>query len=243
MCPVYITLNTNGAYFERVDQPERYGKFITVESRQPMDGNDVKDPLAELPRVLARDLPGLDPDRLYLIGWSAGAGGVSRGTCHSSKGYDQSRFGTTSDLYAALTTLGGCPSCSDNFRPISGTWHVFATNGIDDIFGAQGCEDSLRRLATINGCSLAEQASWCAPGPSDPLLSVAPGDASVVEKISFGECPGGDVIGYRFHDEAHVVSYRAHFDPRVRAYDLVWDFLQGRTKKNAGPAHHSGGCP
>ena len=189
----------------------------------------VKDPLAELPRVIAADYPGLDPQRIYLVGWSAGAGAVYRGMCQKAKGYDESRFGTTSDIYAAIATLGGCPKCSDSFVPLAGNWHVFATNGTDDQFGDSGCEESLRALAATNTCSDL-RATWCPARPGDEHVPGAPGQAKVLEKLSFGDCPGGDVVGYRFGDEGHTVSYKKNFDPKVRAYDMIWDFLQGRTK-------------
>ena len=240
-CPLYVTLNTNGAYFKRVDEADAHGAFITVESRQKFDGQQVKDPLAELPRVIAADYPGLDPTRIYLIGWSAGAGAVFRGVCQKAKGYDQSEFGTTSDVYAAIATLGGCPHCTESFEPLSGNWHVFATNGLDDQFGNQGCEEALRRLAKTNGCA-EPQAPWCAAKPGDEYVAAAPGDASLVEKLSFGACPGGDVVGYRFGDEGHTVSYKKHFDPKVRAYDMVWDFLKGRTKNDGGRRGSESAC-
>ena len=240
-CPLYITLNTNGAYFDRVDDASANGTFITVESRQTFDGKGVKDPLAELPRVLAVDYPGLDAQRIYLVGWSAGAGGVARGMCQASKDFDKSTYGTTSDVYAAIATLGGCPKCGDDFKPIAGKWHVFATNGLDDQFGGQGCADSLLRFAKANGCSDLG-ASWCAVPPGDEHVAAAPGKASVAEKISFGTCPGGDVVGYRFGGEGHVVSYKKNFDPKVRAYDMVWEFLQGRTKGDGGKEGSESAC-
>lgn len=225
-CALYITLNTGGAYFGRLDDSD-VEPFVTVESYQAFDGDDVKDPLAELPRILPDEVPGIDPERIYLIGWSAGAGAVFRGMCQRAKRYDESPYGTTSDIYAAIATLGGCPACSEGFEPISGHWHVFATNGRDDMFGGDGCYERLSTLARTNGCANPE-ASWCAVASGDALVPSAPGDERV-ERVSFGSCARGDVEGYRFADEAHVVRYRTHVDS-VRAYDLVWDWLQGRRK-------------
>jgi dienelactone hydrolase len=227
-CPLYVMSNSEGTFFNRVDDPDQYGRFIIALSSGTRDGQTVKDWVAELPRVIAADYPGLDPQRIYMVGWSAGAGAVFRGQCSSSKGFDASTYGTTSDLYAAIVTLGGCPACSDNFKPISGNFHVFATNGRLDQFGGDGCEDNLRALAQTNGCSDLN-GTWRNVTPSDPYTSS--GDSSDnAQKITFGDCPGGDVVGYRFADEAHVVSYKKHYDPKISAYDLVWTFLQGRTK-------------
>lgn len=239
-CPLYITLNTKGALFNRVDDAETNGPFITVESRQSFDGEDVKDPIAELPRVITKDYPGLDDQRIYLVGWSAGAGALVRGLCQSSKGFDESPFGTTSDVYAAMVSVGGCVKCSDNFEPISGQWHVFAANGENDPFAGDGCEDALRAHAMRNGCSQPD-APWCNVPAGDDYLPSADGSDSAV-KLSFGQCPGGDVVGYRFKDEEHVLSYDEHFDPRVRAYDVVWAFLQGRTKSDGGTTGGGSRC-
>lgn len=241
-CPLYITLNTNGAYFGGVDDPDAHGPYITVESYQPFDGDAVKDSLAELPGVIAAAYPGLDADRIYAVGWSAGAGAVFRGLCQRAKGYDTSPYGTTSDVYAAIVTLGGCPACSSGFEPISGNWHVFATNGTEDPFGGDGCFDKLQALARTNGCAQAETADWCNVGEDDGYMSGGDGSANA-QKVTFGACPRGDVVGYRFAEEKHVVSYKKHFDPKVRAYTLVWNFLQGRRKGDGGTTGDGGSCP
>ena len=62
------------------------------------------------------------------------------------------------------------------------------------------------------------------------------------EVLAFGDCPGGDVLGYRFRDEAHVVSYKEHYDPKVSAYEMVWRFLEGRRKDDAGVVGPAPGC-
>lgn len=240
-CPLVVTANTAGRYFSKVTEPEQWGPLVVVESYGPSDGLAVKDTLAELPRVLMEDYPGIDPEQIFMVGWSAGAGALSRGLCHLGKGADESSYGTTSDLYAAIAVLGGCPSCSEQFAPLAANWHVFATNGIDDQFGGQGCEDSLRSMAQTNGCDRAEEASWRNVEPGDPYVPDADGSAAA-QLISFGQCPGGDVLGYRFADEGHVVSYKENFDPKVSAYGMVWSFLQGRRKQGGvtGPAPQCG---
>ena len=100
-----------------------------------------------------------------------------------------------------------------------------------------GCEDKLRALATTNGCTQAADASWQSAGVDDPYVENADG-SDIAELISFGDCPGGDVLGYRFADAAHVVSYKKNFDPKVSAYEMVWAFLHGRRKQGGvtGPA-------
>lgn len=227
-CPLYVMSNTAGAFFDRVDHADDYGTFIVALSSGERDGQSVKDWVAELPRVIATDYPGLDEQKIYMVGWSAGAGAVYRGQCSSSKGFDESIYGTTSDVYAAVVTMGGCPACSDNFRPISGNFHVFAINGRLDQFGSDGCEDQLRTLALTNGCT-DPNGAWRNVAASDPYMVGGDGSDNA-QKMTFGDCPGGDVVGYRFADEAHVVSYKKHYDPKVSGYDLIWTFLQGRTK-------------
>lgn len=226
-CPLLVALHFDHRFFRYLSDPDE-PPFIAVESYQQFDGDAVKDALAALPGEIARDFPGLDPERIYAAGWSAGAGGVTRGLCQSSKGYDESEFGTTSDVYAAMVAVGGCVSCSGNFMPLSGNAHVFATNGSEDQFAGGGCYESLAEIAEINGCSdLAP--GWCDVVPGDALVPNAPGNDRV-RRLSFGECERGDVEAYVFVDEGHDITYKRHVDPRVRSYDMVWQWLKGRTK-------------
>lgn len=228
MCPLYVTINTQGWFFDRVADPAKNGKFITVELYTETDGLGVKDKLAETPRVIAKDYPGLDPSRIYAIGWSAGAGAVTRGLCHISKKSDFSTYGTTSDVYAAVVGVGGC-GCASDYVQISGNWHVLTWNGMNDPFnGGDSCEAGLRNRAVVNGCA-SPSAQWQPVQKDDPYA--ANGDGSLnAERLSFGACARGDVIGYRFKDEAHVVSAKVHFNPKISAPDTVWAFLQGRRK-------------
>ncbi|MDX2019702.1 MAG: hypothetical protein SF187_05630 [Deltaproteobacteria bacterium] len=226
-CPLLVAVNMDHRFFKYLSDPTS-PPYIAVESYQETDGQGVKDKLAEIPRVITKDFPGLDPERIYAIGWSAGAGAVSRGLCMSSKNYDESSFGTTSDIYAAMVTAGGCSACSDGFMPIAGNTHVFATNGSEDPFAAEGCVPKLKALAKINGCSQPE-AKWCNVAPADALVPNAPGNDRV-RRISFGTCPRGDVEAYLFMDEGHDITYKKHLDPRARSYDMIFRWLQGRRK-------------
>lgn len=231
-CPLYVTINTQGALFDRVDDPATNGKVIVTELYTETDGDGIKDKLAELPRVIAHDFPGLDRDRVYAIGWSAGAGAVRRGLCHASKKSDHSELGTTSDIYAAVVALGGC-GCADDYIPLARNWHIITWNGMEDEFnGGDACEAGLRERAIISGCETSTSA-WVPVQPTDPYAKNADGSTNA-ERLSFGACAGGDVIGYRFRDEGHVVSAKEHFDPKISGYDTVWNFLQGRTKGTNG---------
>ena len=226
-CPLFITINTDGAFFGRVDVAED-GPLITVELYVETDGDQIKDKLAELPRVIDVDYPGLDRARVYAIGWSAGAGAVGRGLCHVAKKSDFSSLGTTSDLYAAVVALGGC-GCSNDYVQLAGDWHVFTFNGMNDIFnGGDACEAGLRQRALVNGCSDPD-AKWTPVPPDHPI--VVGGDGSNnAELLDFGACAWGDVLGVRGRDEDHVVSFKQHFDPKISGYDAVWQFLRGKRK-------------
>jgi hypothetical protein len=227
-CPLFVMANTGGAYFGRVDNPAENGTIIVAESYGPRDGNDVKDWVAELPRVVGEDYVGLDRERIYFVGWSAGAGAGTRGLCQSSKGFDESPYGTTSDLYAALVTAGGCPGCSSNFEQIAGNWHTFAVNGREDIFGGDGCKEKLDQIAETNGCDVAG-AEWTNVTEGDNYMRGGNG-TDIAQRLAYAGCTRGSVVSYRFKDEEHVLSFKKHFDPRVRAYEMIWTFLQGRTK-------------
>jgi poly(3-hydroxybutyrate) depolymerase len=223
-CPLYVTINTNGAFFDRVADPPA----IAVELYTETDGTGIKDKLAELPRVIAKDYAGLDSARIYAIGWSAGAGAVNRGLCHVAKKSDFSMLGTTSDIYAAVVGMGGC-GCANDYAPLAPKWHILTWNGMNDPFnGGDSCEAGLRKRASVNGCSKLD-ATWQPVAKDDAFAQNADGSAHA-EKLDFGECAGGAVIGYRFADEGHVVSAKTHFDPKISGYDTIWRFLQGKTK-------------
>jgi len=226
-CPLYVTINTAAAFFPYLDDPKN-APAIVVELYTETDGDKIKDKLAEVPRVIANDYPGLDRARIYAVGWSAGAGAVGRGLCHVAKKSDQSPIGTTSDVYAAVVAMGGC-GCSNNYAPIAGNWHVLTWNGSADPFnGGDACEAGLRQRAAVNGCAN-PQATWAPVARDDVYARNADGSANA-ERLDFGACARGDVSGYRFKDEAHVVSAKKHFDPKISGYETLWRFLQGKRK-------------
>jgi hypothetical protein len=230
-CPLYVSLNLDGAFFPYLDDPAN-GPMIAVELYCETDGDKIKDKLAELPRVIATDYAGLDRQRIYAIGWSAGAGGVTRGLCHISKKSDFSTLGTTSDLYAAVVALGGC-GCSGDYVQLAGSWHIITWNGMKDPFnGGDACEKGLRERAIVNGCSQLD-AAWTPVPASDAYAKNADGSSNA-ERLDFGTCQLGGVTGYRFKDEGHVLSAKSHFNPKIGGVDTVWRFLQGRTKNNGG---------
>lgn len=230
-CPLYVSLNLDGAFFPYLDDAAN-GPAISAELYCEMDGDLIKDKMAELPRVIAADFPGLDRERIYAIGWSAGAGGVGRSLCHVSKKSDFSPYGTTSDLYAAVIGLGGC-GCTNDYVQLAGSWHVATWNGaVDQFNGGDACEAGLRKRAAVNGCS-ALDAAWKPVAPDDPYAKNGDGSANA-ERLDFGTCQFGGVTGYRFKDEGHVLSAKKYFDPKISGVDTVWRFLQGRTKSNGG---------
>ena len=229
-CPLYITINTEGAFFARADDPATNGAFITVELYTETDGDGIKDKLAELPRVIAHDYPGLDRERVFAIGWSAGAGAVTRGLCHLSKKSDFSEIGTTSDIYAGWAALGGC-GCSNDYLPLAGSWHGITFNRTEDQFnGGDACEAGLRDRAWANGCADPGAARWSPLPPDDPYAKNGDGSTNA-ERLVFPGCGAGEVVGYRGRDEGHVLSFKEHFDPKISGYDTVWNYFQDKSKR------------
>jgi hypothetical protein len=226
-CPLYVTLNTTGAYFGRLRDPARWGKFITVELR--MTGDDPPDALAELPRVIARDFPGLDETRIYAMGASGGAYHIRRSVCLRTG--DRSPLGTLSDVFAGLGFVIMCPLCDDGFAPRAGSLHVIAINGAEDTVTRGACEAELEKLASTWQCGDAG-GTWCNAQADDGLV---PGDGTdKVRKLTFGACRRGDLVGYTFRDEGHATVYAKNFTPPVRAYDMAWEFFRTRRKVDPG---------
>jgi poly(3-hydroxybutyrate) depolymerase len=222
-CPLFVVHNTD-APFQWVDDASR-GPVVVTKGNGVTDGNAVRHWVGELPLTVMRDYPGIDPKRVFFIGWSAGAGAAYRGMCHASKGNGISAFGNNAEIYAGMVTLGGCPACSESWSPV-GRMHTLAINGANDQFASDGCEKALRLMAADHGCTAAP--AWANVAPNDPLL---PGKGSdVATKLDFGECSGGAVAGYRFRDEGHVLSFKKHFEPKVSAIEMTWRFLQGKRK-------------
>ncbi len=246
-CPLYVTLNMGQAYFELVSDPMLpYGKIMVAQLEHFCDCAELKDSQAELPRVIRQTFPGHDPNRVYAIGWSAGAGGIARGQCIGAKFmWDTSKYGKTSDTYAAVALIGGYPGCAPDFKPSAPNYHVVAISGMSDIFGGSNngdtsAEEALRRLATVNGCSQTT-GTWCSVQSGDKYVPRADG-SDKVQKITFGECSGGDVVGYRFKDEAHTPSFKKYFDPKVSGFLLAMDYVRGRTKDGSGVRGNGGEC-
>jgi len=247
-CPLYVTLNMGQAYFEFVDDPALpYGKIMVAQLDHYCDCGDLKDSQAELPRVIRQSFPGHDPNRVYAIGWSAGAGGIARGQCIGAKFmWDKSQYGKTSDTYAAVALIGGYPGCAPDFMPAAPNYHVITVSGMNDIYGGsnngdKSAEEALRRLAVVNGCSRTT-GTWCSVQSGDKYVPRADG-SDKVQKITFGECTGGDVVGYRFKDEAHTTSFKTHFDPKVSGFMLAMEYVSGRTKDGTGTRGNGGDCP
>lgn len=229
-CPLYVNINQGGtrSYFDRVADSTTNGAFIAVLLDSLADGNDVKDAFAELPRVIAHDYAGLDRQRVYAVGFSAGSGAITRALCHIAKGSDGSRYGSTSDIYTALA-FGGAPcGCNVGFEPPSGAGSsdILSVTGDKDEFNqGDGGEHTLRNRAFVSGCT--EQTNlWRGVASDDAYVLGEDGSCAVVKKLSFGTCPGGDVVGYEFSNWPHDSRY-----PGNQFEDIAWRFFQGRRKR------------
>lgn len=223
-CMLLVTSGVTRPFLTYVEDAARWGATVVALSYGPTDGDGVKDWVAELPRLLLTSYPGIARDRIFFAGFSTGAGAAYRGHCLGSKGFDESIYGTTSDLYAGIATIGGCPSCSENFRQINGNFHVFAINGEDDQFATDGCEQSIRPRAISNGC-VNPTASWQPITQDDPItVGLVEG-----ERLSFGPCSAGDVAAYRIRGAGHDIR----FDD-LSGFEAIWRWSLGRRKQSGG---------
>jgi poly(3-hydroxybutyrate) depolymerase len=219
-CPVYVMFNqgtplgTSATFRSRVRKPHRYGKGIVVGGGASAD----RDVMAELPRRILEDYAGADPNRVYALGNSRGAGAIT-----SIFKDQESEYGSASDMYAAVAVFGGELKLPDDLT-LDGGVHALVVNGQRDKEEA----GDVAQLARLNGCSDPES-PWRNVTSQDPLMSGGDG-TDIASKRSFGECARGDVVAYRFRDEGHVLDYKKNFDPKVRAIYIAWDFFQGRSR-------------
>mmetsp|Transcript_11854 Transcript_11854/g.36086 ORF Transcript_11854/g.36086 Transcript_11854/m.36086 type:complete len:338 (+) Transcript_11854:93-1106(+) len=228
-CPAMIQLNVN-KLFSKADED----KVVIAEIYDCNDrGADPVDCLAEIPRRMLDSTDyRVDRNAIFLLGFSAGTGGISRGLCSRNQLQgDSSEFGTLSDVIAGIGFSGGCPSCSSDWAPICGNMHVLATNGDKDQFAQDFCEKGLRAFAALNGCDHPD-AKWCNVDQDDIYLTAPKGDgSSKLRKLSFGQCAGGDVVGYVFADEGHELSYNANWDPAIKSYNIQYNYFLKRAKQ------------
>lgn len=223
-CPLFVIHNTNGPF----DWIDTKGSMVVSRSYGTSDGDAVRHWMAEVASVSMASFPGIDPKRVFFVGWSAGAGAAYRGLCHMSKGGGISFLGPNVDIYAGVVATGGCVSCSEKWTHNS-ILHTLAINGENDNFAGDGCEAALRRMAQVNGCPGATSLDWKNVEAGDPLMSSGAGTDSA-RKLDFGTCPKGAVAGYRFKGEGHVLSFDKHLKPEVKAMEMVWAFLKDRRK-------------
>lgn len=225
-CPLYIVHNIDTP-LTWVDDPAR-GELVATRAYGTTDGSNVRHWMAEVAVTVKNEYPGVDPNRVFFIGWSHGAGAAYRGLCHAAKGNGVSEpFGNNADIYAGVAAYGGCVACTDSWSP-TGRIHVLNVNGSNDVFASDGCEKSTREWARDNACS-APEAPWQNVAAGDALLEGGDG-TDIAKKLDYGTCGGGAVASYLFKDEGHVVSYKKHFSPHVSAGEMIWRFFQGKRK-------------
>jgi hypothetical protein len=237
-CPLYITLSTNFEYFKHVDENN---KIIVVEAEWDWTtdtiygvGSPIKNAFAAIPRAIDATFAGLDRSKIYLIGWSAAAAGISRGLMETYRGVDRSPYGGTSNIYAAVAAIGACIATNDATQwgrgqdtALCGHFHVFNTVGQNDTtYTRDECLQSMQELAVTNKCSRVNS-DWCLAQNNDPYVPAAQDDQ--VRYIDFGDCEGGDVRGYSFTGQRKVTTY-LNTSPDTNAFDVVWSWLQGREK-------------
>jgi poly(3-hydroxybutyrate) depolymerase len=222
-CPLFMTFYTS--YGNRLQHPDRYGPFISVTAEpRSVEGVDF---FAELPRQIAEDYPGLDANRIYAVGHSYG-GHIIKSALLGSK-RDSSAYGTTSDLYAGIASLGMWIESDENWTP-NGYFAAIQIGGSNDPFDMNG--SNLGTTAGRAGCAKSTS-EWDHVQADDPLVPGADG-TDIADRAGFGSCPNGDYVAYRFKDEGHTMKFKVHFDPAVSASAMAWDFLQGRTKDDTG---------
>lgn len=194
----------------RTREPHLYGKFVAVGGGTSAD----LEQMIELPQALRKEFPGIDPQTIYVLGNSAGNGAI-KSLLQSAEAASQ---------YAAAAVIAGGIKVPDDYVPQSNL-HVIFINGKDDIADPGG----LREIAAKNGCEDADGAQWHNVSSADPY--VTGGDCTdIAERITFGACATGDVVGYRFKDEGHdAAGYDQHFEPRVRPMRMAFDFFMGRS--------------
>eukprot|EP00010_Vexillifera_abyssalis_P003108 CAMPEP_0201558302 /NCGR_PEP_ID=MMETSP0173_2-20130828/67065_1 /ASSEMBLY_ACC=CAM_ASM_000268 /TAXON_ID=218659 /ORGANISM="Vexillifera sp., Strain DIVA3 564/2" /LENGTH=318 /DNA_ID=CAMNT_0047971649 /DNA_START=10 /DNA_END=963 /DNA_ORIENTATION=+ len=234
-------MNLEQKFFKYV---ERGDKVIVANVIDCNDRNKSPvDCLAEVPRRIIQNVDNVvarvDTDRIFGIGWSAGAGALARGLCSSNQlQYDSSEFGTTSDVYAGIASIGGCVGCVSAARfegsKMCGNFHYIAVNGADDQFGGNGCLDAITNAGGLNACSHVD-ATFC-PIPENDLQVPGFGEDYDINDLAVrripGTCEGGDVVSYRFSDEGHELNFDEHWNPKIRSDDMVWQFLitSGRSR-------------
>lgn len=230
-CPLYIVSNM-AAFHDRVAYPAAYGALISVKINPDQI---TRDSLAELPRQLAKDYEGMDTRRVYAMGWSIGGHNMKVALMKSKEGFD-TQYGSLLGLYTGFASMGISVEATENYAPV-GRFHVIQIAGAEDPFAMNGADPS--GLAGKHGCSNATL-SWTSVAADDPLMVGNGTDAA--EKATFGDCPGGDVIAYRFKDHGHDLKFDKHFDPAVRALNIAWNFFQGRTTDESSFTGSGAGC-
>jgi poly(3-hydroxybutyrate) depolymerase len=233
-CPLYVTVQGSGAYFGRLKDAARYGKFITVELRSTGDDDaGTLEAIAQVPRLVARDFPGLDEDRVYVVGQSGGSYFVRRALCLGPAA-DRALAGSISDVYAAWASLIMCPKCDRPFVPKAGNFHVLNIIGEVDGTTAGQCGAELRMMAQGLGCATPHGGTCNVPA-GDPLHPRADGGPAA-RKMLFGACSKGSLAAYVMNGEAHTVKFAKAYSPAVDAYEIAWQWFQDKRKSGGGAA-------
>lgn len=235
-CPVYITGGVGDAYFNRVEQPQRYGRFMVVrldaEAWEPRNAEE-RLHVSALIDLIRAEYPGHDPDSFYFVAFSNPSDTLSA-VASGSRG----EGGTSLDgAFAAFVKMGYCAN-----EPEAGAypahWLTIAGGDDDTHAGDGSCvsldpgkPDALRLWAELNGCDGGGE--WADVDATEPYFGGANG-SGVVKKRTFGNCSQADILHYRFMDERHTAEFDTHFAPPLSGVQIAWNFLQGRKRPSAG---------
>lgn len=232
-CPVYVTIGVGDAYFDRVEHPEKYGRFMVVRlhpNSWQARGTQERQFLSALLSTLRQKYPGLDNTRIYGVAFSN-----ATDTLSSLRTVEE---GNTITDFAATVALGYCQGHSKPEENVP-MHSLMITGEADETHAGNhgtcqsldpGKPDRVLAAAQSNGCD--GPGVWANVNADNPYM-MGPDGSDVVRQRTFGNCTNGDLLHYVFLDESHTQEYKKHFAPPLKGLDIGWNFLQGRTKPAA----------
>jgi hypothetical protein len=129
----------------------------------------------------------------------------------------------------SLALCAGCGATADGTEG-AGTAAAGASGGTSAISGGMRVGAMFKPVGGFNaifhqrlgrrGRAGRRPTAWRNVAAGDPLMAGGNG-TDVAQRLTFGACPGGDVVAYRFKDEGHVADFEKHFNPRVRAGNIA----------------------